>query len=281
MHKNGTTLQKFKNEKRTLTIESHIKLNSISLDKQRLNMIENTQENLKVIYNPNNTTESKDVIWNSSNNSIAVVDSTGLVRAVSAGIATITADCDGKKAICEVVVSRKVILLESISIGNDISVEKGKQYQLKVTYNPSNTTENKDVIWESSDDDILSIDNSGLITAKEKGRGTIIARVNNCQAIINVTVTSNDMKIENNKKEDIGTEKDDKKYEENNYNKNENMSDRENQQKENNNTTNKEDASNLLDNEPKTGENNIFKFAIIILIISFVGFIICKKRMYK
>ena len=89
IQQNGTTAQKFENE-------------------EKINMIVNTQKNMKVIYNPENTTNSKEIVWSSSDDSIVSVDNNGLIKALSEGIAIITANCNGKKATCEVIVSKEL-----------------------------------------------------------------------------------------------------------------------------------------------------------------------------
>ena len=108
IQQNGTTAQKFENEERTLNIKTNIELKSIKLNEEKINMIVNTQKNMKVIYNPENTTNSKEIVWSSSDDSIVSVDNNGLIKALSEGIAIITANCNGKKATCEVIVSKEL-----------------------------------------------------------------------------------------------------------------------------------------------------------------------------
>lgn len=78
---------------------------SISLDRQTLNLPKNQIKRLTVIYNPEDTQEDKTVTWESSNDDVATVDSTGLVTAKQDGKVTITATVGDKKATCEVTVS--------------------------------------------------------------------------------------------------------------------------------------------------------------------------------
>ena len=65
-------------------------LESISLNKSFMKLKIGTMSSLSVIYNPFNTTDSKDVIWTSSDESILTVDSEGNIEAVGIGSATIT-----------------------------------------------------------------------------------------------------------------------------------------------------------------------------------------------
>ena len=57
------------------------------------------------------------LVWSSNNTSVALVDVEGLVTAVSAGNATITATVGGKQATCEVTVADAVPLLEALRMG--------------------------------------------------------------------------------------------------------------------------------------------------------------------
>ena len=53
--------------------------------------VESTKQ-LGIIYNPNDTTDDKKVVWSSDNEEIVTVDENGVVTAVAVGEATITAD---------------------------------------------------------------------------------------------------------------------------------------------------------------------------------------------
>lgn len=55
---------------------------------------------------PENATD-KSVTWESSNPAVATVSTSGVVKAVSAGTATITATADGKSAACQVTVKQE------------------------------------------------------------------------------------------------------------------------------------------------------------------------------
>lgn len=258
----GTTSQKFTNEQRNLHIKNNVKLNSISLNKEKLDMIEGEQESLQVIYNPANTTDKKDIIWSSANKDVVEINNNGVIKAISEGTTIITADCNGKKAICEVNVLKLSIPLDNISIGKDITIEKGKKHKLEVIYNPENTTVNKSVRWESSNNDIVYVDQNGIITAKSEGISTITATVDNKQAKILVSVFSNDRGenniIENNIQKNI--------IHEDNGSDNINLS-----------------SNSILDEEPKTGtiKKNISKSVIYILVTTALGFILYTKIKYK
>lgn len=113
------------------------------------------------------------VVWTSSDERVATVDSCGVVKAVAEGIATITAVCGGVWAECVVDVSP--VLPESIEVmPTYILLEVGKSMKLEVTIFPSNTTD-KTVTWECSNPKALSIESDGTLTALSKGYAEITA----------------------------------------------------------------------------------------------------------
>ena len=164
-----------------------VALKSISLNKNNLSLTEGDKSMLTVTYNPKNTTVSKAVSWTSSNTKVATVKN-GTVLAKGAGTATITAMVNGKKATCAVTVKKKEIPLQSISLNNtSLKLEKGQTDTLKVTYSPSNTTDNKDITWTSSDETIATVKN-GVVTAVSDGTATITAAVGKKSASCKIKV---------------------------------------------------------------------------------------------
>lgn len=69
----------------------------ISLNKSNLTLEVGTEETLIA-------TPATNVVWTSSNTAVATVDANGKITAVAAGTATITVNCDGYTATCEVTV---------------------------------------------------------------------------------------------------------------------------------------------------------------------------------
>ena len=164
-----------------------VALKSISLNQKNLSLTEGNKSTLTVNYNPKNTTVSKDVSWTSSNTKVATVKN-GTILAKGAGTATITAMVNGKKATCAVTVKKKEIPLQSISLNNtSLKLEKGQTDTLKVTYSPSNTTDNKDITWTSSDETIATVKN-GIVTAVSDGTATITAAVGKKSASCKIKV---------------------------------------------------------------------------------------------
>lgn len=134
-------------------------------------------ETLTVVYNPEDTTDDKTVTWKSTNPNAVTVDN-GVVKAVGEGSSTITATVGEKVATIDYSVR---IPVESITINGDETLKKNEVKTLTVTYNPTNTTE-RDVVWNSSNKEIVSVDSSGKITGKKGGIAKITATVGNVKA---------------------------------------------------------------------------------------------------
>jgi len=117
--------------------------------------------------------------WVSSDNSVATVDAAGSVTGVGKGTATITATVGDKTATCEVTVAKKVkIPLISISLDlESLNLTEGATGALAVSLNPTDTTDDKKVIWTSSDKKIATVDDYGNVTAISAGTATIMARI--------------------------------------------------------------------------------------------------------
>lgn len=117
---------------------------------------------------------NKSVSWSSSNNSVATVNSTGLVTAKAAGIADITVTtADGNyKAVCKVTVR---VPVTGVSLSEtDISLIKGSTEQLLATVSPADAS-NKTISWTTTDKSIATVSSSGLVTAVGGGTATITA----------------------------------------------------------------------------------------------------------
>ena len=106
------------------------------------------------------------VEWISSSPNIAVVDSHGLVTGLTKGEVTITAaavDGSGVEATIQLNVAN---LAKSISISGESAMPAKGKITLKAIVLPA-TTDNKNVDWSVSDNTIVSINASGVLTASD------------------------------------------------------------------------------------------------------------------
>ena len=159
---------------------------------------------------PTETTETE-VIWKSSDESIITVSSTGLLTAVKAGTATITVtsaiDASISASVIVIVSESPVeihitgisITSESITDGK-INLIVGENHQLTTTFTPTETTE-KEVNWKSSDESVITVSSTGLLTAVKAGTATItVTSVVNTKvsSSINIVVYDGELKINDN-----------------------------------------------------------------------------------
>ncbi len=101
---------------------------------------------------------------------------------------------NGDKRTYTVNITRNIenkIPLKSISLSKtELTIFDGDTATLKVSYNPSTTTDDKTVNWTSSNTKVATVSKDGKITAIGAGTATITAKVGNCTAACKVTVTS-------------------------------------------------------------------------------------------
>ena len=90
--------------------------------------------------------------------------------------------------------SENTIPLKGISLDKtELTLFNGETKTLTVKYNPSNTTDNKSVVWKSSDESVVTV-KEGKVVAIGKGEATITAKVGSFSASCKVIV-SNDLLV--------------------------------------------------------------------------------------
>ena len=173
----------------TVKVTVNNPLTGIALDKTTLALEKNQSATLKVKYNPEDTTDSKTVKWESSDSTVAKVDQNGKVTAIKDGSATIKATVGKFTAECVVTVKR--VPLTGISLDKTaLELSKGQSSEaLKVIYTPADTTDDKTVTWSSADEKIATVKN-GVVTAKATGTTKITATVGTHKAECTVTVNA-------------------------------------------------------------------------------------------
>ena len=141
---------------------------------------------LEATYEPIYTTGDTEVVWTSSDEEVATVED-GVVTALKEGTTTITAEVDGVKATCEITVEE--IPLDGIVIEEqDVSLNVGEEKDLHVLFNPENTTDDKTVVWTSSDESVITISEDGKVKALKAGTATVTATVGDKTATTEITV---------------------------------------------------------------------------------------------
>ena len=157
----------------TVTGDVTYKVTKVELDKTSLTLDVGKSETLTATITPSNAT-NQNVTWSSDNTSVATVDTSGKVTAVSAGDATIKATVDGKSATCSVTVKEAATVpVTSVSLDKtSLELTEGGTGTLIATVEPNNAT-NRNVTWESSNTSVATVDANGLVTAVSAGTATI------------------------------------------------------------------------------------------------------------
>ena len=190
----GTAIVTADSEGVTATAEVTVsfKLEGIALNKTSTEIDINKTETLTVTYSPDDTTDSRDITWKSSNDSIATVDENGTVTAVKRGKATITATgANGVTATCEVQV---LVPITEIKFESEaVSIPRSTRQKVPFTINPADYTDTYTVT--SSDTEIATVDKFGNVVARKVGTSVITVKTSrgleaNCVVTVYSPATS-------------------------------------------------------------------------------------------
>ena len=181
-----------KDEEKTAAVQS------VSLNKTEMSLLEGYSETLSAVIIPENATNTK-VKWESDDETVATVDKEGKVTGQKAGVAKITVITidGGKMATCNVTVTTTPIEVESISIRSSLTLVIDSEETLALTFTPENAT-NKNVTWDSSDKTVASVDAAGKVTALKLGTTdiTVTTEDGGKTATCNVTVVAEAIVVE-------------------------------------------------------------------------------------
>lgn len=143
---------------------------------------------LEAEYEPKNAT-SADLEWDSSDTSVATVDSKGMVTVLKIGQTTIsvkpTYNPNGVYAQCVLTVREEPITGIKTSVSS-LEMVKGEKYEVGVSLTPVNPTDNT-LRWSSTKPNVATV-NNGVITAVGVGTTTIMVQGGSATALIEVAV---------------------------------------------------------------------------------------------
>ncbi len=158
---------------------------SIIISKESVELMVGKSFELSATVLPDDATD-KTISWTSDNTDIAVVDAFGKVTAKALGQATIIASSGNKNAYCSVTVIPTPV--ENIIISKEsLEMFVGNSFELIATVLPDDATD-KTIAWTSSNENIATVDDSGIVTALSIGEAIITASCGNVKAICKVSV---------------------------------------------------------------------------------------------
>lgn len=148
---------------------------SIELNKDRLILQVGGNYQLHATVSPDDATDNT-IIWSSTNPQVVRVGQTGDIVAQEAGEAEIIATAaDGSGVTASCLVTVMPVLAESIRLNyTRYALDPGKTVQLVATVLPRNTS-NPSVEWSSTDENVATVDENGLVTLRSVGAADITA----------------------------------------------------------------------------------------------------------
>lgn len=147
---------------------SPFKIESFRITEDKVSLSNYCSTQLHVEATPAEAAEH--VEWSSGNPDIATVDASGKVSAVSPGKAVITSTCGLLPATCEVEVSSNTFKLSD----SYLFLAPSYNYQLNVKFSVEPETM-PEIKWTSSNTNVATVDNKGLVTTKNAGQCVITA----------------------------------------------------------------------------------------------------------
>lgn len=148
-----------------------------------------------VTFSDNSTQDvSSQVVWSSGSQSIATVDTTGLVTGVSAGSTTLSANLLPLNITTTTSIQVNNVsatALQVIPAVTTIAVGTKSQLQAIATFSDGSTQDvSTQAQWSSSNSAIASVDSQGLVTGKAIGQATITATLGSVSRSANLTISN-------------------------------------------------------------------------------------------
>lgn len=151
---------------------------TIILSKKSTTLVVGAEQTLKAITSP----KGVKVTWTSSDSTTVSVSDIGRIKAEKVGSATITATAGSKSAECLVTVEDITITISMKEATIDISESSTLQLSATDSRNMGGYT------WESSNTEVATVDQDGLVTAKGQGTATITVSKGNASDTCALTV---------------------------------------------------------------------------------------------
>jgi hypothetical protein len=141
----------------------------------------------------NNVLTGRVISWTSGSPAVATVSASGLVTAVAAGSATITASSEGKNGTSAITVSTPPAPVASVTVSPATSsLQVGSTAQLTAVTRDANgnVLTGRPVTWTSNITTIATVSTSGLVSALVVGSATITATSGSASGTASITVVA-------------------------------------------------------------------------------------------
>lgn len=117
-----------------------------------------------------------EIVYSSSATEVAVVDADGVVTSVGAGSAVITAQIKDTEFAIEIPVTvegTEVPITEIVVKETEKTLQVGDTYTITASVLPEDTTQDKSLVYSSSNEEVASVDSDGVVTALKDGQALI------------------------------------------------------------------------------------------------------------
>lgn len=181
----------------SVTVNVSTLATGLTFDRETASMNKGDILKIVAVISPDDASD-KSLQWSSSDPEVASVDGEGNVTALKTGETVVTAThALGFTASCTVTVATPA---SGIAIDKEtIALTKGETILLNATISPEDA-DDKTVTWLSSDETIVSVDASGLVSALKSGSATISAADaygHMAECAVNITTPSTGVVLSN------------------------------------------------------------------------------------
>ena len=168
-----------------------IRVTSVSVNPTALSLVEGESEIVRATARGSNgsTVSGRPPIWRSSNETVAQVSSSGQVRAVAPGSATISVTIDNQRADVSVSVGPEPVASVSVRPASE-TLDSGETVELSANLlaGSGGVLTGRSVSWATSDPSIATVSSRGVVTGMSPGQVTIEATAEGRRGTASITV---------------------------------------------------------------------------------------------
>ncbi len=178
----------------TLTVEEN-KVTAVEVSAQTKMMYVGATQTMTATLTPDDA-DNKTIMWMSSAPEIAAVSSKGVVTALASGNVSIYAVASS--GISDFYTIQIVdVEVQDITLNiSSVTLNVGDNQQISASFMPENAT-NQSLTFTSNDESIVTVSETGLISAVAEGKTTVVVTTkNNISKIVSITVNSDGIAVE-------------------------------------------------------------------------------------
>ena len=128
-----------------------------------------------------------EVVWSSDNTSVVTVSETGMVSALKAGNAVVTASADGKTTTCRITVRGQGIAPMLVFVNEEVVIVEGTSLMIGASVTFKNQTMDIAITYETANVSVATVDENGVVTGVAAGETLITVT-----AVVNANLTLSD-----------------------------------------------------------------------------------------